>query len=114
MIKKFPNPFIVLIPFLLLISCSEVRHDTFPGETWEKAGKPEDLNYSAEKLAEAKRYCEGINTAAVVIVAGGRIVDEWGEVERKFMTHSIRKSFLSALYGNYIDKGIINPDLTLE
>ena len=105
----------VILPLILiLISCNQYRRDVFPGETWEKVNKPEDLNYSSEKLAEAKEYCNGISTAAVVIVAGGRILDEWGEVERKFMTHSVRKSFLSALYGIYVDKGIINPDLTME
>jgi len=86
----------------------------FPGKTWNIADRPEDLGYSSAKLAEAKQYTEGIKTAAVVIVVNGVIVDEWGEVSRKFMTHSTRKSFMSALYGNYVRNGIIDLDKTLE
>jgi CubicO group peptidase (beta-lactamase class C family) len=43
----------------------------------------------------------------------GKIVYEWGEVDRKFQTHSIRKSFLSAMYGNYVKAGVIDLDKTL-
>jgi len=39
---------------------------------------------------------------------------EWGEVDEKFMTHSVRKSFLSALFGNYVRRGVINLEKTME
>ena len=43
----------------------------------------------------------------------GKGVYEWGEVSKKFRTHSIRKSFLSAMYGNYVKAGVIDLDKTL-
>ena len=55
-----------------------------PGESWEVSATPEGIGYSAEALAAAKAYTETINTAAVMIVADGIVVDQWGETERKF------------------------------
>jgi CubicO group peptidase (beta-lactamase class C family) len=107
--------------FVFIISCSSLSQDckrqiqdVFPGESWIKIAKPEDLGYSSKKLAKAREYSESIHTAAVVIVAGGQILDEWGDIEEKYMTHSVRKSFLSALYGNYVHKGVIDLNLTMD
>jgi len=85
----------------------------FPGAVWEYATRPEDAGFSSEKLAQAREYADEIKSAAVIIVSGGRIVYEWGEVERKFKTHSMRKSFMSALYGRYVREGVIDLDMTM-
>ena len=97
-----------------LASCAGPGADHFPGGHWERAETPEQLGFSSEKLALARDYSTTIHTAAVMIVRDGRIVDEWGETDRKFMTHSIRKSFLSAMYGKYVRVGIIDLDKTME
>ncbi len=102
----------VVFIFVLLSSCA--RPERFPGETWDIAENPERLGFCSGKLAEAKAYSQTINTAAVVIVSDGMIVDEWGEVNTKYMTHSIRKSFLSAMFGNYVQDLTINIDHTME
>ena len=88
--------------------------DVFPGKTWEKVENPEDLGYSLNKLEEAKEFAGKGKTAAVVIVVNGKILYEWGEVERDFITHSARKSFLSALYGKYVQNGTIDLDMTMK
>jgi N-acyl-D-amino-acid deacylase len=87
---------------------------TFPGEEWEVANSPESAGWSAEKLQAAWKYAESINTAAVLVVQGGRIVDQWGETERPFNCHSMRKSILSALYGIHVAEGTIDLDKTLD
>ena len=84
------------------------------GDQWQIAVKPEKLGYDSAKLAEAEEYAGTLNTAAVVVVVDGKILCEWGDVDKKFNTHSIRKSFLSALYGRYVCEGVIDLDLTLE
>lgn len=104
----------LIIAFFLLVALNGQGQQRFPGSIWEKAGEPEELNYSSDKLTKAKEYTEEIKTAAVVIIVNGIILDEWGEVETKFMTHSTRKSFLSALYGIYVNRGMIDLDKTLE
>lgn len=91
---------------------NQVKH--FPGKHWDYVKNVEDYGYSLKDLKKAKTYAESINTEAVVIVVNGKILYEWGSVAKKYNTHSIRKSFLSALYGNYVKQGIINLDLTME
>src|ERR1700730_12808131 len=86
----------------------------YPGKHWTQAAKPEDRGWSSEKLAAAKAYADSIDTAAVVIVDDGVIVSQWGETATKFNVHSIRKSFLSALYGIAVAKRQIELNATLD
>lgn len=103
---------ILTILFILFSSCT--GQEDVSGDKWLKAAKPEDLGYSSEKLALAKEYTKSIKTAAVVIIVDGQILDEWGKVNKEYMTHSTRKSFMSALYGKYIKEGIIDISKSME
>ena len=85
----------------------------YPGKIWEKAPSPEEVGWSSKKLKEARAYSERIGSGAVMIVFGGRVLDEWGETARRFRCHSVRKSLLSALYGIYVKEGFINLSSTL-
>jgi len=89
-------------------------HDDYPGKHWTQAAKPEDRGWSSDRLAAAKAYADSIDTAAVVIVDDGIVVSQWGAVATKFKAHSIRKSFLSGLYGIAVAKGQIDLNATLE
>jgi hypothetical protein len=86
----------------------------YPGQHWIQIKKPEDRGWSSEKLAAAKAYADSIDTAAVIIVDDGVIISQWGETATKFKAHSIRKSFLSALYGIAVAHGQINLNATLQ
>jgi CubicO group peptidase (beta-lactamase class C family) len=108
--KKLRYPF-VLILFFAATSCLHAQN--FPGEKWDKFANPEDAGFSTAKLEKAKSYGDKIQTAALTVVVNGKIVYEWGDVKRKYKTHSIRKSFLSAMYGQYVKDGIIDLDMTL-
>jgi CubicO group peptidase (beta-lactamase class C family) len=109
-IKFYALTIFLILSFNIL---SFSQQPIFPGKQWPSVNKPELLGYSSEKLAAAKKFSQTLKTAAVVIVVNGQILDEWGEVDKKYLTHSMRKSFLSALYGPYVDKGIINLDKTM-
>ena len=87
---------------------------TYPGDRWTVADSPTSLGWSTERLAEAKAYGATVNTAGVIIVEGGIIVDQWGETERKFNVHSVRKSLLSAMIGIYESRGTIDLSRTLQ
>src|SRR5258708_5778975 len=71
-------------------------------------------SYSHQKVLKAKDYCKEINSAAVMVMVDGKVLFEYGQIKRKFNCHSIRKSFLSALYGIYVEKGKIQLNTTLE
>ena len=79
-----------------------------PGKTWQKFASPEEAGWSSEKLAEVRNLSKAIGSAAVMIVYDGVVLVEWGEVERRFMGHSMRKSLLSALYGIAVERGQID------
>ena len=81
--------------------------------TWPQVTSPESVGWSSEKLFEAYRYGQSIDTAAVIIIYRGRVLYHWGEIYRKFNTHSIRKSFMSAIYGVGVSQGEINIHDTL-
>jgi len=82
----------------------------FPAKGWEKR-RP--AGWSEAGLKAARDYAATLKTAAVVIVQDGVIVDEWGEVEKEYLCHSMRKSFLSALYGIAVAGGKIDLSKTL-
>jgi len=103
--------FVVIALIACTLACgsaSAAPRLVYPGRTWGHAKSPESLGYSSAKLAAARRYADSLRTAAMVIVVNGQILDEWGEVDRKYLTHSCRKSFLSALYGRYVKSGAID------
>jgi CubicO group peptidase (beta-lactamase class C family) len=88
--------------------------EVYPGEAWQEATTPEELDWSSEKLARAKEYSERIGSAAVMIVDDGIVVDAWGDITRRYQCHSMRKSLLSALYGIYVAEGKIDISRTLD
>ena len=85
----------------------------YPGATWSRATSAEQLGWSSDKLKEAKAYGATINTDALMIIVDGTVLEEWGATAKRFNVHSIRKSFLSALYGIQVREGRIQLSRTL-
>jgi CubicO group peptidase (beta-lactamase class C family) len=90
--------------------------ESFPGKSWQNVSSLERAGWSKERLAAARAYADSdsIHTSAVMIVQGGRVVDQWGDFDKKIDCYSIRKSLLSALYGIYSAEGVIDVNQTLE
>ena len=78
----------------------EIR-SRFPGGDWFQYAEVREAGFSSARLDSAKRFWQRRDSPAFLAVPGGAVVVAWGEVDRRFMCHSIRKSFLSALYGIY-------------
>lgn len=100
----------MFVRVLLAASVALSAFAQYPGATW-KESRPS--HWSGAKLRAAREYSATIDTAAVMIVEGGAVVDEWGETARKFECHSVRKSLLSALYGIGVAEGRIDLNKTL-
>ncbi len=86
----------------------------FPGASWKKVTSLKAAGWSEEKLGIARQYADSIHSAAVMIVQGGEVISEWGDLERKINGFSMRKSLISALYGIYSAEGAIDINQTLE
>jgi len=99
-----------IMPFLFLSSCTTSR---YPEQTWLRYATPEEAGWSSEKLQDARDYFDQIDSAAVMVVYDGAVVAAWGDVERRYLCYSVRKSFMSAMYGIYVGKGRIDLNKTL-
>ena len=97
--------------FTLLLGLSAMSWGAeYPGENWERHTRH---GWSEPLLTAARQYASTQKTLAVVVVQSGRLVDQWGPVDKKIEVRSIRKSFLSALYGIHVAEGRIDLSKTL-
>ncbi len=106
----------LIVTLLLAFVAAEVRAEerTYPRESWQRLDAPQKHGWSRDRLKAARDYSGTISTAAVMIVVDGQVLDEWGEVAKRYNVHSIRKSLLSALYGIHVREGRLSLNKTLE
>ncbi|HVF40012.1 MAG TPA: serine hydrolase [Gemmatimonadaceae bacterium] len=93
------------------IPCSAVAAQA-SGE-WAQYANAADAGFSVAELDDARKYADSVRSAAVMVVHRGRVVVAWGDVNRKFGLHSVRKSLVSGLYGTAVADGKIDLDATL-
>ncbi len=86
----------------------------YPGATWERITDPKSVGYSRDAFEALHDYVDSINTSAVMAVVGGRVLFEHGSADSLSYLASVRKSILAMLYGNYVEDGTIDLELTLE
>ena len=82
----------------------------YPTAEWERHSQ---AGWSQPLLKAARDYMAARQTSAVMIVQGGRVVDQWGDTTRKINMRSARKSMLSALYGIHVAEGHIDLGRTM-
>lgn len=98
---------VLLLGFCQIISCQQVKR-SFDTIT------PEEAHFSSEKLKAVQEFLEQNGSAAFLALYDGKIFYSWGDINKEYPIHSIRKPLLSALYGIYIEKGIIDLNQTLK
>lgn len=89
-------------------------HLYYPAERWQQAVQPEVVGWSSQKLKEARAHADSLGTSAVVIIENGVIVDAWGDLSKRYQSRSMRKSYLSMLYGPAVEEGRIKLSATLK
>ncbi len=99
---------------LCTFACQEGKEPRCPGSTWSTYVVPEDAGYASDRLSTARALYDDIGSAAFMAVLDGAVLVAWGDIERRFMCHSVRKSFLSTLYGIHAAEGTIDLEKTLE
>lgn len=74
------------------------------------------MPHSTTTDAAACRHLYGWfqDIAAFILVYKGKILASFGNESRQFRCNSMRKSFLSSLYGIHAEEGQIDLDMTLE
>ncbi len=86
----------------------------FPGDNWERITDPASVGYSAEGLEKVREYTKTIATTGLLVIVGGKVLFEYGDLEQLSYLASCRKSILSILFGKYVFDGTIRLNTTLE
>jgi len=78
--------------------------------------KAENLGWHSEGLDAVLNHAAKLSTDSFMIVTNDEVVAAFGNLKKPYATHSMRKSFLSALIGQHLGSGPgqINPDATLQ
>ena len=87
---------------------------TSPSEAWLQYKTPESAGWSASGLEQARQFAESIRSGAVIGIYRGDVLFAWGDVQRPFRCHSVRKSMLSGLIGIYAENNTIDLRKTIE
>ncbi|MBM3293884.1 MAG: serine hydrolase [Candidatus Aminicenantes bacterium] len=85
----------------------------FPEASWERIHVPEAAGYSREGIVAALDKLRSMTTTALVAVADGRILFDYGNTAELSYLASVRKSVLAILYGIYVERGKIDLAKTL-
>ena len=75
---------------------------------------PEEAGWSSAELQEAHQFAIQSGCQAVMALYDGQVFFSRGNIHKNYEVHSIRESFLSALYGIHFMRGHINLNATLE
>ena len=72
-----------------------------------------EMGWSPDALRAWAAGADSMGTAALIVVADGVTIVENGSTSHRFRSHSLRKSFLSALVGIAIGEGLVDTTATL-
>jgi CubicO group peptidase (beta-lactamase class C family) len=86
---------------------------TYPGSDWERV-QPAPAGLSAVRLEVLRSWLKTQKTTAMMVVTGGRVAFEYGDIARATKVASIRKSVLGMLYGKYVANGTIDLNRTVK
>lgn len=112
MTHKMKYIFAFVVALIILLFDSSVKGQN-PNETWGKYKYIEQAGFSPEKLHIAKEYYDSLQSSAFMIIQNGKVVVDWGDINRRFKTASIRKSLINSLYGIYSGNGTIDLNMTI-
>jgi CubicO group peptidase (beta-lactamase class C family) len=85
----------------------------FPGAAWERIAEPSTVGYCQDRLDLVTARAKELPTTAMMVVVGGRVLYEYGDVTTVSYLASVRKSVLAMLFGNYVAAGKIDLAKTL-
>jgi len=98
---------------LALFVLGPLQESSAESSAWRQYATPEGAGFSSERLGQAWELADRIGSAAVFAVYRGHALLAWGEVERRYECHSVRKSLMSALLGLAVTHGELRTTDTL-
>ena len=104
--KNYSGLFLILC--LLFQSCI-TNKAAFSGTAFEQYGSPTQAGFDQAHLDELTSYIKKNSaTTGLVVLHQGKLVYQYGNIEKISYIASCRKSVLSMLYGKYVSDGTID------
>ncbi len=98
----------------ILLGCTG-KAQVYPGETWTDRLDPQETGWNQAKRSAFRRFIEdSTNVTGLLIIHGGEVVFEYGDVKENSYIASCRKSILALLIGKYVQNNTISLDKSLE
>ena len=85
----------------------------FPDSAWPVVRDLAAAGYDPARFDSLRARVAAEGTSAMLVVAGGRVVFEYGDVARATYLASARKSVVSMLYGRHVAAGAVRLGATL-
>jgi len=99
---------------LALAALLPAQQSAVPGKEWERWPNPEAAGYSSKRLEAVRGWLQSLPTTAMMVAVDGKSLFEYGDLSHLSYLASVRKSILAMLYGNYVERGVIDLDKTLK
>ncbi len=110
----------LLVPFLTFSVAAGVAAGrqsppapVFPGAEWQPIADPRTAGYCTPDFVEATEHVKTLPTTAAMVIVGGRVLWQYGDVEAVSYLASVRKSILATMFGRYVAGGRIRLNATL-
>lgn len=84
-----------------------------PANEWMQYRDVKQAGFAHGQIEEVRQHLTASNIDGLLVIHDGAVLLRHGDVETRFMCHSVRKSFMSMLYGMYVAEGKIDLSRTL-
>jgi CubicO group peptidase (beta-lactamase class C family) len=102
------------VALIASLACAGSATAQNPAKSWMQYSAPEEAGFSSEKLQCVLDLYDKNGATALMVVYDGNVLVWKGDIARRYDTHSMRKSLVSALYGIYSGNGAIDIHKTLK
>jgi len=100
---------LLCILFCLFVNPWAMSQDLhYPAKHWMRYSKITDAGFDERQLAAVKQQFEEQGGSTLLVVQAGKVAFSWGSPDRRYLQASIRKSYLSALFGIFAEGGEID------
>lgn len=105
---------IILFVFIMLLQSCATHKAAFKGQPFKFYDKVKEAGFDQNKLTELTEYIDKNSaTTGLMVLHNGKVVYNYGNLEKVSYIASCRKSVLSMLYGKYVDNGTIDLKTTI-
>jgi CubicO group peptidase (beta-lactamase class C family) len=84
-----------------------------PAAEWQRVTDVRALGYCQDRLDAVTARAQTLATTSMMVVVGGRVLWDYGDLAAVSYLASVRKSILAMLFGKYVASGAIRLDATM-